>query len=62
MPIGFWAISRTEVRKLYQQCGSGQAPSTEALDRLVRKLGDALEETLSEIIFQATRKERKELP
>ena len=35
MPIGFWAISRNEVKELYQQCGNGQAPSTEALDGLV---------------------------
>ena len=62
MPIGFWAISRDEVRELYQHCGNRQAPSNEALSRLVKKINEALDNKLEEIIFLDAKKQRRELP
>ena len=62
MPIGFWAMSREGVKELYRHCGNGQAPSNEALNKLVRILRDKLDEVTLDIIFQATKEERKRRP
>jgi len=62
MPIGFWAISREEVKELYQHCGNGQAPSREALNKLVRDIKEALDDKLEEVIFLATQRQRRQLP
>ena len=51
MPIGFWAISREEV-KGYLASESGRKPTTTQVDRTIRILREALDETLQEIIIE----------
>ena len=61
MSIEFWSISRGGVKELYQIYGNGQAPSSDKLDRLVTEIGLALDDTLEEVVFLATKEQRKEL-
>ena len=61
MPIGFWAVSREDVRELLE-FRSGRHPSPTQVDRAVKALKVVLEDTLEgvikeqakEIIFEET--------
>ena len=49
MPIGFWAISRNEIREM-MITRTGHTPSHELLDKIVRTLPEVLDRALDDHI------------
>lgn len=53
MPIGFWAVSRDEVRIAYETL-AGEEPTRGELDKIVETLRGKLNETLDDTLHHFT--------
>ena len=53
MPIGFWAISRNEVKELYTFYGDDKVePTTAEIDRMVKRLREELDLKVEQVVRQ----------
>lgn len=60
MPIGFWAISRQELKEMIE-ARSGSTPDSYYLNRLCKQTRERLDEMLDAIVEQAITGHKKEL-